>query len=64
MFTMKGLQLSVKCKERCRVKIMQLYEHGANLTRIGLYWRNWVKLDRSWLVDSGETYGIIKAIRV
>ena len=43
MFTTGGLQLSVKCKERCRVKIIQLYERGANLSRIGLYWRNWVK---------------------
>jgi RNA-directed DNA polymerase len=41
MFTTEGLQISVKCKERCRVKIIQLYERVANLFRIGLYWHNW-----------------------
>lgn len=61
MFTTEGLQLSVKCKERCRVKIIQLYEHGANLSCIGLYWRNWVKWARCGLVDSSKNLGIIKA---
>ena len=64
VFTTEGLQISVKCKERCRVKIIRLYEHGANLSRIGLYWRNWVKWARCGLVDSSRTRGIIEANRL
>ena len=34
---------------------------GASLSRIGLYWRNWVKWARCGLVDSSKTQSIIEA---
>jgi RNA-directed DNA polymerase len=45
--SIKGLRVSNKTLERCKAKIDQLYEQGANANRIGTYWRHWLKWCKS-----------------